>query len=342
MTTWEYTKQLKAGWNLGDTLDARSKTKSPTPSQQETAWYNPITTPEMIKLVADTGFDIFRIPVTWDSHIGPAPDYTIDNGWMDRVNQVVDYGYDNNMTVILNTHHESWYFPSEENYPAASEKLKAVWTQIANHFAHYGNRLIFESMNEPRKVKTPVEWNGGDAEGRAVVVKLNQDFVNTIRAAGGNNASRMLMVPVYAASAEEIAMEDFVLPNDPENGEKIIVSIHAYIPYDFALGNDQSINAWTPGYEAVIDEVFTRINKHFLSKKIPVIMGECGARKKGGNIADRVAWAKAYTNIAKNHGVPCIWWDNGRIEGPDSWELFGIMNRKAATWEFPQIVEAFI
>jgi len=61
-------KEIKIGWNLGNTLDA------PT----ETAWGNPRTTKAMIEKVREMGFNAVRVPVTWDTHIGPAPDYKID------------------------------------------------------------------------------------------------------------------------------------------------------------------------------------------------------------------------------------------------------------------------
>lgn len=336
MTPCEYVQKLGQGWNLGDTLDARARIENPTPSQQETAWHNPVTTEAMIKKVKSAGFEVLRIPTTWCWHL--EADHTIKKPWLARVNEIVDYGINNGMTVILNMHHENWHFPSDENYPAASSILKKVWTQIATHFADYGDNLILESMNEPRKTGTDVEWIGGDAEGRRVVMKLNQDFVDTVRATGGNNATRMLLVPNYAASCEEIAMSDFEMPK----GENIIMSLHGYIPYDFALGNDYSINTWKEDYERDIDNLFARIHKYFLSKNIPVIMGECGARNKHNNETEREKWAKYYTSKAREHGVPCIWWDNGRLEGDEKTEIFGLLNRRTLEWAFPAIVQAFV
>jgi endoglucanase len=340
----EYVKGLGFGWNLGDTLDARvhkserEKDGTVDPKKQEAAWHNPVTTPEMIKKVAEAGFDIFRLPVSWADFIGPAPEHKICPKLMARVTEIADYGFDNGMTVILNLHHEDWHFPSHKKYPAASEKLKAVWTQIAEHFKHRCNKLIFEAMNEPRKVKTDVEWNEGDQEGREVVAKLGHDFIEAVRATGGNNAERMLMVPLYAASCSQGAMEGYVPSGDPN----VIVSIHAYTPYGFALSDDYAQSEWKPELEKDIDELFDNIHKYFLSKDIPVILGEMGARKKGDNIADRVAWAKYYAATARKHHVPCVWWDNGRTEGPDRWEKFGLLDRKKLEWAYPELVKAFL
>ena len=336
MTAWEFVQKLGPGWNLGDTFDSIYKHPNATAQQQETAWHNPVTTSEMIKMVSAAGFKVFRLPVTWAPQM--TADYKIKDEWMQRVNQVVDYGIDAGMTVILNLHHEDWHHPTEENYPKASEILKKVWPQIATHFQRYGHNLIFEAMNEPRKVGAPVEWNGGDEEGRRIVMKLNQDFVDAVRQTGGNNATRMLMVPTYAASSHEAAFVDVVMPK----GDNIILSVHSYDPYDFALGEDQSINTWLPEYEKIADDVFGRIDKYFLSKGIPVIMGECGARRKGDNVADRVKWAAYYKKKSKEYGIPCLWWDNGRLQGCEKTELFGLLNRRELKWEWPEIVEAFV
>jgi len=344
MNAIEYVKTLGTGWNLGNTFDAVSKESNPTPTQQETAWHNPVTTEAMVKKVKDAGFDIFRLPTTWYPQLGPAPDYTIKPEWLTRINEVVDWAINSGMTVILNLHHENWHFPSEENYPKASEILKKVWAQIANHFAHYDSNLIFEAMNEPRKQGTPVEWTGGDEEGRNVVMKLNQDFVDTVRTTGGKNATRMLMVPIYAASSDEPAMKDFTQPvyNLCQPGENLITSVHAYTPYEFALSNNQAANKWSDDLKKDIDALFERIDKYLLQKGMAVIMGECGARRKGNNVQDRVEWAKYYTATAKKYNIPCIWWDNGAMEGSDDSELFGLLNRKACKWEYPEIVDAFL
>lgn len=334
--TKEFTNALSSGWNLGNTFDAVSPNEKPTVTEQETAWGNPVTTQAMVQMVKDAGFDIFRLPVTWFQQMDAA--YNVNPAWMARVQEVADYALDLDLTVILNIHHENWHFPSKENYPKASEILKKLWQQIATHFKDYSHKLVFEAMNEPRQVGTPIEWTGGDKESRQVVMDLNQDFVDVVRATGGNNATRMLMVPVYAASSDQAAMEDFVQPT----GENLITSVHAYTPYDFALSDKQECNVWSADLEKDIDALFDRIDKCLLQKGMAVIMGECGARRKGDNAPDRAKWAKYYKTVAKKYGVPCIWWDNGSMEGPDTSELFGILNRKTMAWEYPEVVDNFL
>jgi endoglucanase len=337
---WDFVAALGFGWNLGNTLDATRNNPNVTPWRQETAWGNPVTREEVAILLRETGFDIFRVPVTWKDFLGPAPDFTVRPEWMARVRQVVDYGIGNGLVVILNLHHEDWHFPSEENYEDARAILVALWTQIAEEFRDYDNMLIFEAMNEPRLFGTPYEWNGGNPEGRDVVNRLNAAFVETVRATGGNNAARMLLLPTYAASAEEIAMAEFVMPPDDP---RLIVSIHAYVPYRFALSGDY-VREWSadnPADTRPIDMLFQRMYRHFLSQGIPVILGEMGARwREGGNLEYRVAWTEYYAAKGREYGVPLVWWDNGAFSGRG--EVFGLMDRHNFTWVYPEIVDAFL
>lgn len=337
INSWDFVKDLKFGWNLGNTLDGMSSENSASPTEHETAWGNPVTTNGVAKLLKDTGFGIFRIPTTWTKHIGEAPGFEINPAWMDRVKEVVDYGISNGLYVILNLHHENWHFPSYENYDNAKARIVKVWGQIAEKFKGYDEHLIFEAMNEPRMNGTKFEWTGGTTEARDVINKLNFVFIETVRNSGGNNAYRQLMIPAYAASSDENVLKELVIPED----KNIIVSVHAYTPYLFAL-SEEDVKIWSSDNHndtKDIDSLFDRLERYFLSKNIPVIMGEMGARNRD-NIESRVAWTKYYALKARTCGVPCVWWDNGLFEGKG--ELFGLMDRKNLTWKFPAIVEAFI
>lgn len=325
----ELVSGMKIGWNLGNTLDATGGIGI----QSETAWGNPRTTEEMIDAVLEQGFNVIRIPVTWTGHVWGTEDYMIQEAWLDRVQQVVDYAYDKGAYVIINMHHEDFLFPSEEKKEAASKELKALWTQIATRFRDYDERLIFEGMNEPRKVGTNVEWNGGDAEGREVVNAYAEVFVEAVRATGGNNTIRHLMIPGYAASSSKEALEAIKLPDD----DKLIVSVHAYTPYNFAL-NKKGTAEWKNDTKD-IDYMMTLLDDLFISKGIPVIIGEFGAMNKE-NEAERVAWATYYVTKAKEIGVPCIWWDNNAFHGDG--ENFGLLDRANLTFPYPDLTEAIV
>ena len=340
LTASQLTTEMGAGWSLGNTLDSIHRAGG-APEQQETAWGNPITTPEMIRLVADSGFNTLRIPVTWEPHIGPAPGYTVDEAWLGRVQEIVDYGFAAGLYVIINMHHEAWHFPSYENYDEAAARMTAVWAQIAERFRGYSEKLIFEDLNEPRMTGTPFEWTGGNAEARDVVNRWNADFVKTIRAGGGHNAGRWLMVPTIAASGDGTALTGFVKPDD----DRVIVSIHAYAPYNFALNtnapDDVRFDLADPLHTMDIDALFKRLDMVFLSKGIPVVLGEIGCINKN-NPEARADWARYYTETAKSYGIPCIWWDNGISMAYDGGEGFGLMDRRNLEWWYPEIVEAFI
>lgn len=334
ITATELVSQMKLGWSLGNTLDSHSSSllRTANPQSWETAWGNPVTTEELIKTVIDEGFNVIRIPVTWNDHILIADNYKITDDWMDRVQEVVDYAYNNGAYVILNIHHESWHMPYYDKQEIASDILEAVWTQIGERFKDYDEHLIFEGMNEPRKVGTSVEWNGGDQEGWDVVNYLNTVFIDTVRKTGGNNPYRILMIPGYGANCWAGLKHIDV----PENDSKIIVSVHAYEPYDFAL-NTKGRSKWNQDV-ASIDTIMKSIDDLFISKGIPVIIGEFGAMSKGEEFnQERADWAQYYVSAAKKIGVPCVWWDNGAFAGDG--ELFGLINRESCEWTYPVVLE---
>lgn len=333
ITSMQLVKEMNAGWNLGNTLDATGAKGIAA----ESSWGNPVTTKEMIQMVKDAGFNTVRIPITWDGHFGEAPDYEIDEEWMDRIQEVTDYAIDMGMFAIINLHHEDWHFPTEDNFESAKETLIKIWEQIAERFEGYDEHLIFEAMNEPRLKGTPDEWNGGTPEAREIINKLNVVFHDTIRNSGGNNPQRHLMLPTYAASSDWVAINAIQLPED----DKIIVSVHAYLPYKFALSDEQVLE-WDADNIADtrdIDNLMEQLDKYFISNDIPVIIGEYGARNKY-NLNARVDWAHYYVKAAADKGIPCIWWDNGAFVG--SGENFGLLNRNTMTWEYPEIVEAIM
>lgn len=330
----ELVKEFQIGWSLGNTLDATGGGALLT---TEMSWGNPKTSEEVFKKLKDSGFQIVRIPVSWGDHLGPEPEYKIHDVWLERVKEVVDYGINNDLYVILNLHHEEWHFPSYDNVESATNILIKVWEQIAEEFKDYDEHLIFEGMNEPRMKGTPLEWNGGNEEAREVINQLNQTFVDTIRNSDGNNPYRHLMIPTYAASSDPKTWKDFIVPED----DKIIVSIHAYTPYNFAL-NKNGTAQWTPentNDTRDIDNLMNNIYNSFVSKGYPVIIGEFGAMDKE-NTEARVKWAKYYIEKASEKGIPCIWWDNGAFTGDG--ELFGLLDRRKGTWVHHDIVEALM
>ena len=331
----DFAAGLKLGWNLGNTLDATGTRLLGA----ETAWGQPVTTYDMIQYIKSLGFTSIRIPVTWSSHMND--DYTIDEQWMNRVQEVVDYGLDAGMYVILNSHHDcEMYYPKEEHMEKSKAYIEAVWTQIADKFAGYDERLIFESMNEPRLVGTDQEWwfPENDEEGLAsirCIVALNQVFVDTVRSREGYNKSRYLLVPSYAASPFNALSDAFTMPEDQKM--HVMLSVHAYSPYDFAMNAD-GYSEWTGDRMdelSFMDDLYEK----FVKCGYGVVIGEMGAANKD-NEEDRIRWAKDYTEKAAKNKMSCFWWDNGAT-GIGS-ENFGLVNRRNRTLFYPEILSAML
>ena len=203
-----FVRGLKVGWNLGNTFDAHPNNNFRRGLELETLWCGAKTTRELILALKEAGFGLIRIPVSWHNHIID-DQLTIDPKWMDRVREVARWICDEGMYCIINVHHDNWqycFYPDTEHYEQSEKYLTAVWKQIAEAFSDFDDHCLLESMNEPRLVGTSYEWNfrGSSKECKDAmdcINRLNQAFVDTVRAAGGNNAMRYLMVPGYDASA---------------------------------------------------------------------------------------------------------------------------------------------
>jgi len=200
----DFVAKMTIGWNLGNTMDAWPN--------GETSWGNPKTTKEMITALKEAGFNTIRIPVSWHQ-AAPKPDYTVRASWMNRVKEIVDYAVDNNLYIILNTHHDEEIFKFRDNDMEESKKaFQAVWSQIAETFKDYNYNLIFEGLNEPRTKGSAREWQGGTSEEHKNLNDMHQLFVDTVRKSGGNNGKRILMISTYAASVESAAVNGLKLP----------------------------------------------------------------------------------------------------------------------------------
>ncbi|MDE7302153.1 MAG: cellulase family glycosylhydrolase [Oscillospiraceae bacterium] len=326
----EFVSKLKVGWNLGNALDATGGSGV----SSETSWGNVKTTKELINAVKKAGFNTVRIPVSWGKHIDS--NGKIDEAWLDRVQEVVDYAYDNNMYVILNVHHDNNAFPlDDKNEAAVTKKYKNLWKQIAARFKDYDEKLIFEGRNEPRTEGSAKEWTGGTKAEWEVMNRMYKVFVDTVRESGGNNKTRFLMVAPYAATSTSYqAMTALEIPDD-----RTIVEVHVYNPNNLALNGNLSYNTFDADGQKELDWVFDNINKAYISKGIPVIIDECGYTNKG-NTDERIKAYKYMITTAKKYGMPCVIWDNGATgEGN---EKFGFINRTTCEWYFPELIKAIV
>ena len=344
----DFVRRMKAGWNLGNTFDAFDCNWLRDKMQYETAWCGAMTTETLIQALQDAGFNTLRIPVSWHNHLDA--DWVIDAPWLERVAEVVSWAYDRGMYVIVNIHHDcapGYYYPDAANRETSEKYVRTIWQQLAERFADYDERLVFECVNEPRLKDTEYEWNWVSSspvcqEAMAEIVHLNQVFVDTVRASHrGYNDERYLMVPTYDASPDYACQDAFTLPLDTAEN-RIIVSAHAYSPYDFALqqpGIDR-FNLNNNAQKAGISGFMNRLYQKYVSQGIPVLMGEFGAMEKNGNLQDRVDWLSFYVAIARSRGISCCWWDNNLFQG--NGERFGLFNRNTGECVFPDLLEAFM
>jgi endoglucanase len=276
----------------------------------------------------------------------------IREDWMRRVEEIVRDALAADMLVVLNSHHDNSLFRlTDEHMEFSQIALERIWTQIAYNFRDYNENLIFEGLNEPRTIGTRAEWNGGTPVERENLNILNQVFVDAVRATGGNNAERVLMIPTYAASSSRNAQHGFPLPSDTAPN-RIIVSLHMYSPWEFALrtGEYGVRNEWhsdNPDDTNPITYPIDMAYHLFVRHGVPVMLDEMGVLNRD-NLPYRVAWSEFYVSYAREHGIPCFWWDNGahHVTAPNEWggwdETFGILNRETNQIAHPQIVAALM
>lgn len=324
----DFVREMGAGWNLGNSLESICIDGSYTGNALELYWQNPATTKEMIEEIHNAGFGTIRIPVTWENHMDSQGN--MEAVWLDRVREVVDYAIEDGMYVILDAHHDTWFEPFPEKEETAVSMMEKVWNQIGEAFIGYDNHLLFEGMNEPRCIGTAEEWTGGSEETAELVNCLNQTFVDTIRAQGGNNRERYLLVTTYGGSSLENALKYFRMPE----GEHLIVTVHAYLPYSFAM-DEKGETVWQEAEVQEIEDTMSRLHTGFVSKGIPVIIGEFGAIDKC-NTEERLKWLAAYLEAAEKNGISFIWWDEGGPSG-ETYGRFRIFDREQKSWLFPEI-----
>ena len=327
--TW--CKNVVMGWNLGNSLEAEGT---------ETSWGNPATTADMIKSIKGEGFNAVRIPVRWGQHCDMST-MTIDEKWLSRVKEIVDWCLAEDMYVIINTHHDLWleHYPTNAKKTELNEKLGKLWTNIATAFADYDGRLAFAGLNEVN-----AEGNWGltpTQENYDVTNSFNQTFVDAVRATGGNNALRNLIVQSYRCNPT-MGLTNLVVPTDP-TPNRLSVEFHYYDPYSYCSGAAGSYNYWgiafsdkgtvTPdGNEKSLANFFLTIREKWWEQGLGVVIGEYGCSchyttaDKATQEANMQYYMKCLVSEARKNGFAAFVWDNNAY-GNGS-EKFGIFDRK--------------
>lgn len=329
LTALEATRLMGNGINLGNTLEAcdiNVGIKTNTPLSYETHWGQPKTTQAMIDGMKAAGFDTIRIPVAWmtnATHLYEG-DYTIDADYMDRVEEVVRYARKAGMYVIINDHWDGgWYgmFGSEsaETRALAMEAYKGMWQQIAERFRDYSDYLIFESANEelggrfdensPLYCSDSVVTYLTDDERYALTNEINQTFVDVVRATGGNNATRFLLIAGYSTNIDQTCDDRFQMPKDTVDS-KLMVSVHYYDPWSYC-GASSAVSATKWGkvsdYE-YMDQQLAKMTK-FTEAGYGVVIGEYGALPCSDGLKDNtLAYHTAFLDACTKYNLTnCLW-----------------------------------
>lgn len=363
----EVAKAMGAGWNLGNQLEANSGGHV-----DETVWGNPTVTQELISAVAEAGFTTVRVPVSYLDYIDDENNYTIDATWLDRVEEVVQYCYNEGLYVIINIHGDGynsinggWFLVNGEDQDYICEKYEAVWTQIADRFKDYDEHLIFESMNE----ESDGTYTDPNPDYYANLNTYNQIFVDTVRASGSKNTHRWLLVPGWNTDINHTVGDyGFEMPTDENctaDESRMMLSVHYYTPWDYCGEEDLKTILWgaygtemkdTYGFpamnlakwgdEAYLDDLFQQLYDKFVSNDIPVVIGEYGCIDKtsaypdfSGEIQGNRAYFNGYVaGKAASMGMIPVYWDNGYngVYG------FGLFDRNTLEQTQPEIISTII
>lgn len=344
-TAKELAKAMYPGWNLGNTMEAGDMANNFTNAGglgAETAWQSTQTTKALIDFVKAQGFKSVRIPTSWVmGHITDAENMTIDPAWLARVKEIVDYCISDGLYVFINDHWDGGWIEVEgfsktsSSYEAVDEtiiadkvnKLKKLWTNIATYFKDYNEYLMFAGLNEPFQEYSL--FGTRHSELTPILERYNQAFVDAVRATGGNNAKRVLIVQGPSTNISS-TVNYFNMPTDTENG-KLMVEVHYYEPWDFCGSN--ATKDWNA--DASVKTSFESLKTKFVNHDIPVVIGEYGANWQENTESHNDAIRRYFKSVVENAGncgiVPFAW-DINVVSYPN----MSIINRTGlSVWNTP-------
>lgn len=335
-TAKELAGKIFAGINIGNTMEVPLGEGVEPGTSGETGWGNPVINEDYIRGLRNAGFNAVRVPCAWNSHIEDFETYKVSDKWMARVKEVVDMIVNNGMYVILNIHWDGGWLENNctpDKQEANNKQQKALWTQIANQFKEYDERVLFAGCNEP---------NAENAEQMAVLATYEQTFVDAVRATGGRNAKRVLIVQGPTTNIEKTD-QLMALPTDIVE-DRLMVEVHYYDPFPFCLmdkdetwgkmsyfwGSQMSkvsaelkdrCSTYAANAEAVNTELL-KMKKKYANQGIPVILGEYGAYYRKALASEEYydlhkasvdEWLYEVTRLSKNNGLIPFLWDTGAL-----------------------------
>jgi endoglucanase len=307
---------MQPGWNMGNTLDA---------IPDETSWGNPLVTKTLFDTLRAQGFHSIRIPVTWSSHQLTTAPYTIDPTFMGRVRQVVDWALSDGLYVELNVHHDSWQWIATmaTDHDNVLARFDAIWRQIATEFRNEPAKLLFESVNEPQFN------NATDAQKTQMLNELNTSFHTIVRASGGRNATRLLVLPTLGATPSQPLMDNLATTMNSLQDNNLVATVHYYSFWPFSV-NIAGFTRFDPTVQQDMIDTFNRMHDTFVAKGIPVLLGEdglLGYDYTHPGIIERgetLKYFEALGHEARISGVTTALWDAGSF-----------LNRTTLQWRDP-------
>ncbi|MCQ9129583.1 cellulase family glycosylhydrolase [Streptomyces hilarionis] len=312
---------MQPSWNLGNTLDA---------IPDETSWGNPPATKALFDTVKAQGFRSVRIPVTWSGHQSATAPYTIDAAWMNRVRQVVDWALADGLYVVINVHHDSWQWIAAmaSDHDNVLARFRATWTQIAAAFRDSPQALLFESNNEPQFTGTT------DAQGNQYNNELNTAFHTVVRQSGGNNATRLLVLPSLHTNAGQEFLDALVGEMTSLNDSRLVATVHFYGWYPFSV-NIAGGTRFDATAQKDMTDTFSRIRTTLTSRGIPVYLGEYGLLSYPDHnhparveLGEGLKYFEQFGYEARAAGVTTALWD-----------AFNFLNRGTLQWRDPALID---
>jgi aryl-phospho-beta-D-glucosidase BglC (GH1 family) len=328
-----YAEAMEPGWNLGNTFDSFDTGGD----RGEQSWGNPVVTRELISKVKSQGFRSIRMPFTSVMRTGPAPEYKLDPAFLARYAEVVNWALEDGLYVMINMHHDSWNWAAaigaDWDNGNSMQKYKAIWTQLADYFKDYSDKVSFESLNEPQF------WTGGTTDQIKILEQVNTEFYNIVRNSGGKNATRMVILPTLNTNDSNDRAESLYNTIKGFDDPNIIATFHYYGFWPFST----NIAGVTTMNDTVVNELeaaFDRMYNRFTANGIGVVCGEYGLLGFDRSLdtiehGEKLKYFEYINYYAKLKGITTMLWDNGQHLGRTSlkWSDQSLFDMIKTSWK---------
>ncbi|MEU4365209.1 cellulase family glycosylhydrolase [Promicromonospora sp. NPDC023987] len=326
-TVADIAADMQPGWNLGNSFDATGS--------DETSWGNPRVTEELLDQVRTQGFNSIRIPVTWGQHQGGTPDHTIDQAYLDRVEEVVGWALEDGFYVLINIHHDSWQWVNTlpTNHDAVLDRYTDTWTQIADRFRDADERLLFESVNEPQ-----FTGSSGEAADLELLAELNDVFHDVVRGSGGGNATRPLVLPTLNTGSEPAKIDALATQIAALDDPNLMATVHYYGFWPFSV-NIAGYTRFDAEVRQDVADTFDRVHAAFVARGVPVLLGEYGLLgfdRHTGTVeqGEKLKFFEYLGYAARERGITTMLWDNGQHfdRTAHTWQDAALFEQIASSW----------